>query len=225
MSIELHCDDIRNVLPVMREGSVDCIVTDPPYRTIGGGKGKPGDGSPSGMLASNDTRIFVDNDLPFHEYMRGLYYVLRDPGHMYLMVNFLNLEVAMQEVRSAGFGIHNLLVARKQNATPNRWGMKNCEYTILARKGRAFALNDCGFKTCHDWTNPVGEKSHPTEKSVDLMANYVMNSTKSGETVFDPFMGTGATGVAAIDLERNFVGVEMNPAYYLTAMERIHGKA
>lgn len=216
----LMLGDARTLLPLVPTGSVDLIVTDPPYRTISGGEGGS-DGRPSGMLKSNDGRIFAENDISFAEYLPDLFRVLRPQAHLYLMINFLNLEEAMRQVRAAGFDIHNLLVARKQNATPNRWYMKNCEYVLLCRKGRAFQINNCGSMTCHDWTNPVGKKSHPTEKSVELMRGYILNSSQPGAVVMDPFMGTGATGVAAKSGGRRFIGFESHAPYFAEACKRM----
>ncbi|MDK3075168.1 site-specific DNA-methyltransferase [Sedimentitalea sp. JM2-8] len=218
----MHRGDARELLRGMPAESVDCVVTDPPYQTISGGNGESATHKrPTGMLADNDGKMFEHNDVKFREYLHDLYRVLRDPGHIYLMVNFLNLEAALAEMRRAGFRVHNLLIARKQNATPNRWYMKNVEYTIFARKGAAFPINDCGSMTCHDWKNPVGNKTHPTEKSVDLMRMYVENSTQPGDIVLDPFAGTGSTGVACKLSGRSFVGCEFDVTYLTIACKRI----
>ena len=217
--------DARTLLRNVPTGSVDLIVTDPPYRTIGGGNsesGTPGHRRPSGMLASNNSRGgFESNDIDFREYLPEFYRVLRGQAHLYLMVNFLNLEDAMRDLRAAGFDIHNLLIARKQNATPNRWYMKNAEFVLFARKGRAFPISNKGDLMCHDWINPVGSKCHPTEKSVGLMEKYILNSSLPGEVVLDPFMGSGSTGVAAIRTNRRFKGFEIDPAYFTIACKRM----
>lgn len=225
MTINLVLGDARKLLRAVPTGSVDLVVTDPPYSVIGGGNGpspNPEHKRPSGMLAANDGKIFPLNDVRFSDYLHDLFRVMRNPSHLYLMVNFLNLESALKELRRHGFEVHNLLVARKQNATPNRWYMKNCEYTILARKGAAFSINDCGSMTCHDWQNPVGNKSHPTEKSVDLMRLYIENSSQPGQVVLDPFMGTGATALACLETGRDFIGFEMDATYYEIACRRAH---
>lgn len=212
--------DARAALAQMPDQSVDCIVSDPPYRTISGGNRKT-PGRPSGMLSLNDGRVFEHNDITPAEYLPDLFRVLRDPGHIYLMTNLLNLESMMATMRGTGFGIHNLLVAHKNNAVVNRWYMKDVEYVIFGRRGAAFPINNRGNHTCHDWTNPCGTKTHPTEKSVALMRRYVENSSQPGETVLDPFMGSGATGVACQESGRRFIGIEMQREYYLTACRRM----
>lgn len=215
VSVRLLCADMRHVfIP-----PVDLIVTDPPYRVISGGVTGPD--RPTGILRSNDSRIFQHNDIAFADYLPQLYRVLRDPGHLYLMVNFFNLEEALAATRQAGFDIHNLLVWHKNTVTPNRWYMKNCEYVIFARKGKAVSINDCGSKTVHSYTNPTGDRDHPTQKPVDLMRLYIENSSQPGDLVLDPFMGSGSTGVAATACGRRFLGIEMDPKYYAVACRRM----
>ncbi len=219
----LYNEDAVAGLKLMASDSIDLIVTDPPYRTISGGSGPTSHmhRRPAGMLSKNDGRIFEQNDVKFSDYLPELYRVLKDRSHLYLMVNFLNLEEAMAETRRAGFDIHNLLMWRKNNVTPNRWYMKNGEYTIFARKGKAKAVNNKGSKTIHDFDNIIGGKSHPTEKPVDLMRFYIENSSQPGDAVLDLFMGTGACGVAALSCDRNFFGFEIDEAYFNIANERL----
>ena len=58
---------------------------------------------------------------------------------------------------------------------------------------------------------PANAYEHPTQKSVDLMAHAVTNSTQPGDVIVDPFMGSGSTGVAAVQLGCKFIGIEMDP--------------
>lgn len=214
--------DVRHVLPILPSDHVDMIFTDPPYSTISGGSGHSATHQrPTGMLAKNDGRIFKHNDIQPREYMGDLFRVLKPGGHMYLMTNFLNLEMFLSECRSTGFGIHNLLIWVKNNATPNRWYMKNVEYVILARKGAARQINDCGSKTAHHFDNIIGDKTHPTEKPVDLIRFYIENSSQAGDIVLDPFMGTGAAGVACRTSDRKFIGLEIDKTHFDVAVDRI----
>ena len=69
---------------------------------------------------------------------------------------------------------------------------------------------------------PAAEKhGHPTQKPVDLMAYLVRLSTRDGGTILDPFMGSGTTGVAAIQLGRKFTGIEREQKYFDIACKRI----
>ena len=65
------------------------------------------------------------------------------------------------------------------------------------------------------------EKRHPTEKPVELMKILIENSTNKGDVVLDPFMGVGATCVAAKQTGREFIGIEIDTKYYNLAAERL----
>lgn len=66
-----------------------------------------------------------------------------------------------------------------------------------------------------------GRAMHPTQKPLKLMELIILASSNENDVVLDPFFGTGTTGVAAIGLKRNFIGIEMSEKYYLLAKERI----
>lgn len=217
--IKLMLGDARNVLRATADESVDLIVSDVPYPCISGGN--KGVGRPTGMLAANDGKNFDHNDVKPEDYVADMFRVLRDGSHCYIMVNMLNLFHYRNVFVSAGFRLHNLLVWQKQNATPNRWYMKNCEYVLFFRKGPPRTINLPGSMTCHAFRNPTGNKSHPTEKPLELMQFYIENSSDPGDVVMDPFMGSGATGVAAAALGRSFVGCEIDPKYYTIACLRM----
>lgn len=63
--------------------------------------------------------------------------------------------------------------------------------------------------------------NHPTIKPLDFTEKIIRNSSRKGETVLDPFMGSGTTGVACKKLERNFVGIELSKEYFEIAEKRI----
>lgn len=76
---------------------------------------------------------------------------------------------------------------------------------------------------------PINQKdkklyNHPTIKPVDLIERFIRVSSRPGDIILDPFMGSGTTGVAARNVtERNFIGIEINPEYFITAKSRIDG--
>lgn len=67
----------------------------------------------------------------------------------------------------------------------------------------------------------MGYRIHPTQKPVELMLQLIAASTKEGDTVLDPFMGSGTTAIACIKEKRNFIGFELNKEYYDKACKRI----
>ena len=151
-----------------------------------------------------------------------IYKVLKPDTHAYVFTNFKNLREMMEEAEKVGFKIHNLLVWEKNNCTPSQYYMKNCEYVLFLRKGKAKWINDIGgSKTVHRFNNIIGNKTHPCEKPVDLLKFYIENSSKEGDLVIDPFMGTGSCGVDCRETNRNFIGIERDQKYYDIAKERL----
>lgn len=220
--LRLYNGNAIDILKAVNPESIDLCVTDPPYRTISGGKNDFKDKArPSGILSKNDGKIFEHNDIDHKEWMRLVYKVLKPNADFYCMTNLLNLFTFKEIAESVGFKLHNLLVWEKNTLTPNRWYMKNAEFTLYFYKGHAKPINEQGSAMIHKFKNIVGNKTHPTEKPVELMELYVKNSSGVGDLVLDPFMGSGATGVACQRLGREFFGCELDENYYNIAVERI----
>ena len=218
--IKLKQGDSLELLKEIPDCSIDLIVTDPPYRCISWGRaGKRN--QPSGILTKNDGKLFDHNNVKASDFFPELYRVLKDDAHCYVMVNLLNLQDFMNAAFQAGFKIHNLLIWRKNNATPNRWYMKNCEFTLFFYKGKAKPIRNCGSKQCHYFSNIVGRNQHPTEKPVELMEYYILNSCCENDIVLDPFMGSGSTAVACVNTGRHFIGMELDQKYFDIAANRI----
>jgi DNA modification methylase len=213
----LNCDALE-YMRIMPPEWADVIITDPPYRTISGGEGGA-DGRPSGMLTKNDGRIFEHNDVTPSEWMPLLYRSLKSPGHCYVMTNLVNLWDMQQLAVSSGFKVHNLLVWVKNTVNPNRWYMKNVEYILFLRKGPARAINTPSLKMTLHHDNLTGpNRDHPTMKPIGLMQDMILASSVPGDLVFDPFAGTGSTGVAALQSGRRFVGCEIDKEYHAQAV-------
>ena len=218
--INLMKGDCLELMKTIPDGSVDLCVSDIPYKLTGGGKG---DGinskRPKGILTNNSQLMSVPK---FKDWLPELYRVMKSGSHIYLMCNFKNLRDLMNQTDEVGFKHINLLVWEKNNCTPSQFYMKNCEYVLFLRKGSSKYINNIGeSKTVHKFNNILGNKVHPTEKPVDLMTFYVENSSNIGDTVLDMFMGSGSTGVACINTNRKFIGVELDDNYFDIAEKRI----
>lgn len=223
--------DAMSIMAGMKPNSVDLVLTDPPYRTISGGRnsdlgqrfvgGKSG--RPTGILAKNDGKIFKHNDLKPSDYMPALYRVLKPGRDAYVMTNNLNLRAMLNAADEAGFHFHGMLQWLKNTCTPSRWYMKDTELVVYLYKPPARPINWPSSKQTAQVDNPRN-KTHPTEKPVELMQHYVTNSTDSRWTVLDPFMGSGSTGVACVNSGRKFVGIELDEEYYSVAVDRIENR-
>lgn len=203
---------------------VDMILTDPPYKTITGGD-SDGKNSvrPKGMLSGNRKLFTHQTTCSPKDWMPKLFSILNDGSHAYIFTNALNLKEMLDVSISVGFQMHNLLVWEKNNCTPSQFYMKNCEYVLFLRKGKAKWINNIGkSKTVHQFDNIIGHKVHPCEKPIDLLKFYIENSTTSESLILDPFMGSGSTGVACVDTNRNFIGIELDEGYYQIAKDRMN---
>ena len=199
---------------------VDCVVTDPPYKLTRGGKNTGEMGGHFSPDRYNNNGSIVDCPVTWDDIMSVAYRSLKMDSHAYIMCNDKNLRAMLNAAENVGFKFHNLLIWDKHIATPNRWYMKNCEFTGFFRKGKARKINDCGSKTLFDCFNN-DKVGHPTEKPVALMEHYIANSTQKGDVVFDPFMGCGTTGAAATSIGRDFIGVELDNKYFTMANDRL----
>ncbi|MFT7880466.1 MAG: DNA methyltransferase [Sulfurimonas sp.] len=130
-----------------------------------------------------------------------------------------HLQKKMEEV---GFTINNILVMVKNNAVTNQHYMKNCEFTIFARKGGSKGLNDFGLKSAMMVTMPFGEnKIHDTEKPLSYVKTLISNSTKPGDIVADFFAGSGNVANACVDLGLDFICCEIDEKWHTQAVDRL----
>lgn len=220
---KIYNEDCIEGMKLLEDNSVDLVVTDPPYKTITGGNSN-GKNSirPKGMLDGNRKLFKHQNNIKISDWIGELYRILKDETHCYIFTNSLNLKDMLNESEKVGFKLHNILVWEKNNCTPSQYYMKNCEYVLFLRKGKAKWINDIGgSKTVHKFNNVIGNKLHPTQKPVDLLEFYINNSSKEGEIVLDPFMGSGSTAVACINTNRNYIGFEVDEEYINVINERI----
>lgn len=213
----LYLGDARDILPTL--GLVNMVCTDLPYALESGGNSTGEMGGKFSRDVYDNSGTIIPVDIEFSEIMPLAAAVLPD-GHAYFMVNNRHVAAVQNEALAAGFRFHNWLVWDKSTGTPNRWYMKNCEFTLFVFRGRAKYINDCGARQLIKCPNVI-DGEHETQKPVALMAHYISNSSTSGDIVLDPFMGSGTTGVAAVQMGRGFVGIERESRYFDIACRRI----
>lgn len=123
----------------------------------------------------------------------------------------------------------DILTWHKTNPIPtcNNTYLNDTEYLIFAREKGVKIYGSYHTKMKYYVTPAnVNDKKlykHPTIKPLDIIKNLIINSSKEGDTVLDCFMGSGTTGVACKELNRNFIGMEINEEYYNIAKDRIIG--
>ena len=219
--VTLHLGDCRDVLPTL--GKVDAVVTDPPYLVSKGGYAAnlQLDGGFGGWMKDYGNQgDIVTCDLCFDDWMPVVFDALRDSAQAYFMTNGRNIKSMQTAGEAAGFRLHTILVWDKRAALPNKYYQNVTEFALFMFKGKAFTIADPSSKNLISLFQR-DDSPHPTEKPVGLMELWIRNSSQFGETILDPFMGSGTTGVAAARLGRKFVGVEVDPKFFDMARQRI----
>lgn len=105
----------------------------------------------------------------------------------------------------------------------NKWGFNCLAHFLLY--GQAPELNLGARPTAFASTATAEHKDHPCPKPVPWMVRTVLLASVEGETVLDPFMGSGTTGIACLRTNRNFIGIEKDANHFATAVERIEREA
>lgn len=217
--------DVREVFKTIPDNSIDLVVTDPPYKTTSRGNA----GTSGGMLQKDINKkgqVFKHNNIKPQEYIPELYRVLKDGSHCYIMTNHVNLQEMLNVATESGFKFIKCLIWDKGNKIMGQYYMSSFEYILFLRKGKAKKINHCGTADILRVPNiklkgEDGKNLHDTEKPVELMKIMIDNSSQEDDIVFDPFMGIGSTGVACLELNRRFIGVELDEVYFPIAKNRI----
>ena len=223
--IKLYNGDCLELMKLIPDKSIDLILTAPPYKITARGNG----GNSGGMFQKkevNNGKVFKVNDLEIEDWLPEFYRVLKDGTHCYIMTNNKNITHYLSVIDSSLFHFIKNLIWVKDNKIMGQTYMSQFEYVIMLRKGKHKRINDCGQSDVlqipnKKMKNLEGKTIHDTEKPVKLNEILIANSSNEGETVLDPFMGVGSCGVACVNTNRNFIGIELDEGYYNIAKERI----
>lgn len=225
---ELYHGDCFEILKNIPDGSIDLVVTDPPYQfeAIRGG----------GMFSEKNAERYGKTRKMLHE-LEALDSVVFEPSKFLDMLepkmkNFCGYFFCNKMLVADYIGwaknhhyTFDILVMIKNNPIPahSTHYMSDIEYIVLIRgKNTCFngkGLNFDDYRKC--FHTVCTKRIHPAEKPVELLNRFIRVSSHKGETVLDPFMGSGSTGVSAMDLKRNFIGIEKDGHYFEIAKKRI----
>lgn len=186
------------------DNSIDAVITDPPYG-INYLSGWYKNGNPHGEIIGDD-KLLLPIDLLLSKVKEG--------GAVFSFYS--------QKKPIIYDGIKNVLIWVKNNwSAGDLEGDFGNQYEPIAfiPKGdfklRSYRLSN----VIHAARQP--SELHPTQKPVEVMEYLIEASTRQGDTVLDPFMGSGTTGVAALRMNRNFIGIEIDETYFKIAKKRI----
>lgn len=215
--IELHHGDCLEVMKSISNNSVDAIITDPPY----------GMNFQSNRRVVHDkfNKIKNDDNLNWiNDFMFECNRVLNNNTAIYMFCSWHFIDVFKVEFEKY-FKLKNILVWNKNNHGSGdlkaSYAPKH-EFILYGHKGRSLFRHK-RVPDVLDFPKINSNKLlHPTEKNVDMMQLFVLNNTDINNTILDPFMGSGTTGVACKNLNRNFIGIELDKEYFNIAKDRIN---
>jgi DNA modification methylase len=120
--------------------------------------------------------------------------------------------------------IYDILVMAKSNPIPsfNNHHLSDLEYIIMIReKGTYFSKhkNIDDFRKFYITSCKKGV--HPSQKPVELIERFISVSSQEGDTILDPFIGSGTTALAALNKQRHYIGFEINEKYFNIAQDRL----
>jgi site-specific DNA-methyltransferase (adenine-specific) len=239
----LHHVDCLAFMASLPADSIDCIWTDPPYLLSNDGITCVGGRMVKVNKGEWDRSRGVDLDHEFNRtWLAACHRVLKPAGALWVSGTlhvYLSVGMAMQQL---GFRILNDIVWEKPAPPPNlgcRCFTHSTEMLLWATKARkggkdrhkfnyeAMKEENAGKQMKSVWrlsTPGEDEKTfgkHPTQKPIALIARCLRATTDPGDVVFDPFAGSGSTGVAALTLDRQFIGCEQDEAYAALAARRL----
>jgi len=237
--------DCISAMRSLPAGSVDCVFADPPYNLqLGGELRRPDESRVDGVDAEWDKfSDLATYDRFTRDWLAAARHALKDDGTLWVIGTYHNIFRVGAILQDLGFWILNDIVWRKSNPMPNFRGTRftNAHETLIwAAKSpdSRYTFNYDAMKALNeelqmrsDWTLPIcsggerlkidGRKAHPTQKPEALLWRVLLSSPGAGETILDPFFGSGTTGAVAKRLGRKFIGLEREEVYARVAAQRI----
>lgn len=230
--IKLFKGDAIEILKKIEPKSVDLIFADPPYNLSGENYLT----CKSGKIAKCNKGTW-DQIKDIHEFnkkwVEECIRVLKDTGTIWISGTLHNHPSIGVILKQLNLWIINDIIWFKPNAPPliqkNRF-VPSTEVIWVASKSKRYYFNyeiakriSNGKQMRNLWEIPAErhKTSHPTEKPEKLLERIVLIGSKEGDSILDPFMGSGTTGVVAKRLNRNFIGIEIDENYFGIAKKRI----
>lgn len=221
MKVDMLHGDCLELMKNIPDKSVDMVLTDPPYLC---------DYSRHDSKNRFSKKIANDENNSANEgmivsYLQECFRIMKDNTAVYCFCNYKKIDFFKQQIEKAGFNLKNIIIWDKQ-----RNGMGDLsttfgysyEFIVFASKGQPKIR---GKRISDVWqfarVKPK-EQTHQNQKPIDLLKQAIEKSSDEGAVVFDGFMGSGSTGVAAVNTNRDFIGIELDENYYHIAQDRIN---
>ena len=247
-----HGDCLQVMAAALEQGSVDMIFADPPYRLSNDGITCHSGKMVSVNKGDWDRSQGLEQDLQFHlAWIGACRSLLRPGGTLWISGTYHSIYTCGYALLHEGYKILNDICWYKPNAAPNlscRYFTASHEMLLWAKAQRdaSHTFNYELLKT-HDWgddrykregrqmrsvweipTPGRAEKTcgrHPAQKPLALLRRIIEASTRAGDLILDPFMGSATTGLAARELGRRCIGIELEREFIDLAIRRLEGAA
>lgn len=221
----IYLGDAYELIKQIPDGSIDLIVTDPPYQidglTGGGMLNEKRIKNLMDELGEKNLDVGIDLSI-LDEFMR----VCKQPN-IYIWMNLKQLYPYLDYFVGKHNLSWNLIVWQKSNAMPLCGGkyLNDCEYCAYFHKGVRLNTTYDTAKTVYVTAINQDDKRkylHPTIKPIEIIENFVRNSCGGG-IVLDPFCGSGTTCLAAKRQGFDYIGFEIDPKFHQIATDRLEG--
>lgn len=215
--------DCVSVMQQLPDHFADAVITDPPYGTTEDGKSKL-NGVRSGRW--DEFGEAWDREMPL-QWIPEACRVLKPGGAVVAFCDEKQTETLWREFERAGIRPLRQLYWVKTNppTNPRKNFMSSVEVAVFGRKQGDRVIHwDGGGATRNVFVGPIvyaKDKLHPTQKPLALMRWLVGLLVPEGGVVFDPFAGAATTLVAAIELGRRAVGIELDDGYFNKGYRRL----
>lgn len=224
----LYKGDCFELMQSITDHSIDLIITDPPYEvsaTNGGGsinKVKKLNKSLNDLVTA-DIKDGYDIEKFGEEALR----IMKEPN-IYFWCNKVQIPAYFDYWVNKHKCKFDIICWHKGNSLPtysNKY-LSDTEYCLYFRKGKGKCFPQSYEDAKTYYMAPINHKDkklygHPTPKPVDILERLVRNSSREGDFILDTFMGSGSTGVACINNNREFIGMEINETFFNTAYNRL----
>ena len=229
--IQIECSDYRDFLRSLDSKSVDLALTDPPYavsRKTGFSSVKNG---VQRFAVSMDFGEWDHEQINLDVLAQETYRVLRRGGTAIVWYDFWKISLLYDALADAGFKMLRLIVWNKTNPVPLNskctYLSNSREMAVVGVKGGTPTFNSAYDNG--DYSLPIprhgGKRIHPTQKPLELFRELVRKHSSPGDLVIDPFLGSGTTGVAALEEGRTFAGCDIDEYYVEAAKSRMRSLA
>ena len=218
---KIYNEDCLKTIDRMPDKFVDLIVTDPPYKINTGG---------GGIITRENKKTFKNIEKTFGSDFNPKKYLQKtlricNPYNAYWWCSRLLLREYIDFAENNKFN-YDIIVWNKTNPLPtkNNKYLPDTEYCIFMRgKNGAYWNNDLDYNRYRKVMSASVQvdNGHPTPKPEDFFINHILISSKPRNLIYDPFMGSGTTGMAALRVDRNYIGSEIDKDYYDSACKRI----